>query len=88
MRRVSTAQLVPGMVTAEDVYNYNDSLILPKGLILTDRSITKLEFYSIINVRVEEEVVPVPEEELDSIKELVDIIKSDMREVLQKGGVN
>ncbi len=30
----------------------------------------------------------VPEEELDSIKELVDIIKSDMREVLQKGGVN
>ncbi len=65
MRRVSTAQLVPGMVTAEDVYNYNDSLILPKGLILTDRSITKLEFYSIINVRVEEEVVPVPEEELE-----------------------
>lgn len=30
----------------------------------------------------------VPEEELDSIKELVDIINSDMREVLQKGGVN
>lgn len=65
MRRVSTAQLMPGMVTAEDVYNYNDSLILPKGLILTDRSITKLEFYSIINVRVEDEVLPIPEEEFE-----------------------
>ena len=30
----------------------------------------------------------VPEDELDSIKELVNKIKADMREVLQKGGVN
>ena len=30
----------------------------------------------------------VPEDELDSIKELADKIKTDMREVLQKGGVN
>lgn len=63
MRRVSTSALVPGMVTAEDVYNYNNSLILPKGLILTDKTITKLEFYSIINVRVEDEAVPIPEED-------------------------
>lgn len=63
MRRVITSALVPGMVTAEDVYNYNNSLILPKGLILTDKAITKLEFYSIINVRIEDEAVPVPEEE-------------------------
>lgn len=65
MKRVSTAQLLPGMVTAEDVFNYNDSLILPKGLILTDKAITKLEFYSIINIRVEDERVPVPVEEPD-----------------------
>lgn len=63
MRRVSTSALIPGMVTAEDVYNYNDSLILPKGLILTDKAITKLEFYSIINVKVEDEEVPLPMEE-------------------------
>lgn len=60
MRRVSTSELIPGMVTAEDVYNYNDSLILPKGLILTDKAITKLEFYSIVTVRVEDEKVPIP----------------------------
>ncbi len=56
MRRVSTAELVPGMITAEDVYTYNNQLILPKGLVLTDKTITKLEFYSIINVRVEDKV--------------------------------
>lgn len=57
MRRVNTSSLIPGMVTAEDVYNYSNNLILPKGLILTDKTITKLEFYSIINVKVEDEVI-------------------------------
>lgn len=54
MRRVNTADLVPGMITAEDVLNYNNQLILPKGLILTDKTITKLAFYSILQVRVED----------------------------------
>lgn len=56
MRRISTAELVPGMITAEDVYTYNNQLVLPRGLVLTDKTITKLEFYSIINVRVEDEL--------------------------------
>ena len=55
MKRVSTSALVPGMVTAEEVFNYKGSLILPKGQVLTAESIEKLEFYSVINVRVEEE---------------------------------
>ncbi len=54
MRRVNTQDLVPGMITAEDVYTFNNQLILPRGLVLTDKTITKLEFYSIINVRVED----------------------------------
>ncbi|MGN0377696.1 MAG: HD-GYP domain-containing protein [Suilimivivens sp.] len=54
MRRVNTADLVPGMITAEDVLSYNNQLILPKGLILTDKTITKLAFYSILQVRVED----------------------------------
>jgi putative nucleotidyltransferase with HDIG domain len=61
MRRVNTSALIPGMVTAEDVFNYNNHLILPKGLILTDKAITKLEFYSIIYVRIEDEVIETPE---------------------------
>lgn len=55
MKRVSTSALVPGMVTAEEVFNYKGALILPKGHTLTEESIEKLEFYSVINVRVEEE---------------------------------
>lgn len=56
MKRLSTQELVPGMVTAEDIYSYNDQLILPKGLTLTDKTITKLEFYSILSIRIEDEL--------------------------------
>ncbi|MCM1105252.1 MAG: HD-GYP domain-containing protein [Clostridium sp.] len=56
MKRLSTQELVPGMVTAEDVYSYSDQLILPKGLTLTDKTITKLEFYSILSIRIEDEL--------------------------------
>lgn len=63
MRRVNTADLIPGMVTAEDVLSYNNQLILPKGLILNDATITKLAFYSILQVRVEDAT----EDVIDSI---------------------
>ncbi len=54
MKRLQTSELIPGMVTAEDVFNYNGQMILPKGLVLTDRAITRLEFYSILSVRIED----------------------------------
>lgn len=76
MRRVGTAALIPGMVTAEDVFNYNGNLILPKGLILTDKTITKLEFYSIVNVRVEDDVVKMPEEEIQAEDSYSERLKS------------
>lgn len=60
MRRVDTSKLIPGMITAEDVYNYNNQLILPKGIILNDRTITKLAFYSIMSVKVDEQTSHVP----------------------------
>ncbi len=61
MKRVKTSELIPGMITAEDVYSYNNQLILPRGLILNDRSITKLAFYSILSVKVEDTEKPKPE---------------------------
>ena len=48
--------MVPGMITAEDVFSYNGQMIIPKGLTLTDSVITRLEFYSIMSVRVEDEL--------------------------------
>lgn len=62
MKRINTSELLPGMITAEDIYNYNNQLILPKGLILNDKTITKLAFYSIMQVRVEDEPIPIPDD--------------------------
>lgn len=56
MKRIKTSELVPGYVLAEDVYNFSGQMILPKGLVLNDRVITRLEFYSILSVRVEDEM--------------------------------
>ena len=56
MSKVDTSDLVPGMILASDVYNYNDQLILPEGLRLNDKAITKLTFYSIRSVSIKDEV--------------------------------
>lgn len=76
MKRMSTSELVPGMITAEDVYNYNNQLILQKGLILTDKAITKLEFYSIINVRVEDELAKLQDKSADVVPSYAERVKS------------
>lgn len=61
MHRVATYQLVPGMAVAENIYNFNNQLVLSKGTILTDDIITRLEFYSIISIYVEDELHPISE---------------------------
>lgn len=55
MRRVRTSELHPGMRTAEDVYSYNNQMIMPKGTILDDKMITRLEFYSVLAIRISED---------------------------------
>ena len=57
MKKLSVKELIPGMKIAEDVYTYNDQLILSKGIVLSDKAITRLEFYSILSVKVEDELV-------------------------------
>lgn len=46
-RRISIREAIPGMVTTEDVYTYNNQLVISKGTVLSDKVITKLRFYSI-----------------------------------------
>lgn len=55
MKRVRISELRPGMRTGEDVYSYNNQMILPKDTILTDKMITRLEFYSVLAIRVAED---------------------------------
>lgn len=45
--KILTSQAIPGMVVAEDVYTKDHNLIIAKDTILTDRIITRLEFYDI-----------------------------------------
>lgn len=55
MKRVATSLLMPGMILADNVYSYNnEQLIAEKGSALTEKSIAKLEYYSIINVFIED----------------------------------
>lgn len=55
MGYVFTKNLVPGMVTAADVYNYNDQLIIPANTLLTDKLISRMEYYSIQRINVKDE---------------------------------
>lgn len=67
MPRILTQDLIPGMITDEDVFSYNNQLIIPRDLELTDKSITKLELYSILSVRVKDQVAEI--DDIDSITE-------------------
>ena len=48
------------MVTGEDVYSYSNQLIVSKGTVLTDKIITRLEFYSVPSIRIMENKVQEP----------------------------
>lgn len=52
INRVSVSQLVPGMITAEDIFSFNDQLLIAKDTELTATGITLLEMYDIYSVRI------------------------------------
>ncbi len=52
MKRVRISDLRPGMKTGEDVFSYNNQMIVPKGSTLDDKMITRLEFYSVLAIRI------------------------------------
>ena len=60
MKRLSTMQLVPGMITGADILDMDGQLILSKGTELTDRLITKLDMYGILTVSITDNI-PLPE---------------------------
>lgn len=56
MKRLSTLQLIPGMIVARNVYNFDEELVLRKGTELTDKLITKLDLYGVLTIFVEDNV--------------------------------
>jgi len=58
LKRVRTSDLRPGMRTAEDVYSFNNQKIIPRNTVLDDNMITRLEFYSVLSIKVSDESEP------------------------------
>ena len=87
MKHVRISVLVPGMVTAEDVYDKGKKLILPKGLTLTDKAIMRLESYDIKSVRIEDPV-GIEVEDLDDIPPVDEADILSMIEQRLEGGEN
>ena len=56
-KRIRTSRAKPGMVIAEDIYTYNNQLIIAKDTMLTNRAITRLKFYSITDIKIHLDVV-------------------------------
>lgn len=50
--KILTSQAIPGMIVSEDVYTKDLHLVISKGTTLTDKIITRLEFYSITDFSV------------------------------------
>jgi HD-GYP domain-containing protein (c-di-GMP phosphodiesterase class II) len=67
-KKILSKQARPGMVVASDIFSSSNQLIIPKNSVLTDRAITRLQFYSIREISVvinesksnEKEVSPIP----------------------------
>ena len=76
MKKLSTLQLVPGMIVADDVMTPNHQMVLPKDTLLTDSLITKLELYGILTVHVKDDVIPPESEPLPGIPSYFERIKS------------
>ncbi len=55
MKKVSTLQLVPGMVLAESVFSYDSQLILAKDTVLSDNLISRLDLYGVFTVNITDE---------------------------------
>lgn len=57
MRKISSKDAKSGMTVASDVYSLNNQLVIPKGVVLNSKTISKLGFYSIPFIIVEDESV-------------------------------
>ena len=56
MKQIPIAELAPGMVTAEDILIHNQKTLIPKGVVLTENIISRLEGYSIYYANIEEDL--------------------------------
>lgn len=61
MQMMDKARLCPGMILGQDVYNFANQIVVKKGTVLDERTITKLHRFEIPQFMIEEEVLSVQE---------------------------
>ncbi len=52
LKTISTNEAVPGMIVSQDIYTFNNQLLIGARTPLTDRIITRLKFYSIGEIEI------------------------------------
>lgn len=57
MKKVLLSDLQNGMITAEDVYDLDGQLVVPKGIALTENIIAKIFSFDIFSIRIEDTVI-------------------------------
>ena len=57
MKQIPVKDLHSCMVTALDVLNYDKKVIVPKGVILTENIITRLDGYSVYYICVNDQII-------------------------------
>ena len=61
MQMMDKARLCPGMTLGQDVYNFANQIVVKKGTVLDERTITKLHHFEIPQFMIEEEVLSIQE---------------------------
>jgi len=60
-KRISIQQVLPSMTVAEDVYTFDNRLVIPRGTVITERILERLKNYSINNLTILVPEKPAPE---------------------------
>ncbi len=55
MKLLSVDKLEPGLVVSENIYNFDDRLVLPKGTVLDAKDIERIKAHSLYNIFVEDD---------------------------------
>ncbi len=68
-KKINISEAKPGMVLASDAYSSSEQRVLEKGTALTDKSITRLKFYSVREVEIVLDAEPAQPKEPESLKQ-------------------
>lgn len=90
IKTIPAKEAAPDMVLAEDVYSFSGQNIIPNGTVLTNRSITRLKFYSIpeIKIQIENELFDIEDSPMSEIAAGEDDREEEVQKRKKRGREN